>query len=100
MLSKQEVIEILRKEQAYLKQQFGVKKIAIFGSFATDSATAESDVDIYVEFQKSPGMRFLEMSDYLESKLGRKTDILTKAGVDSIRVKRIADEIKNNIIYV
>ena len=42
----------------------------------------------------------MEFGDYLEKLLGRKTDILTPAGIKSIRLKHIARDIEENIIYV
>ncbi|MBF0490622.1 MAG: nucleotidyltransferase domain-containing protein [Candidatus Omnitrophica bacterium] len=100
MLTKNKVIEILRKEQPYLRENFGVKKIAIFGSFAKGHPHQKSDVDILVEFHKSLGMRFLDLMDYLENKLSRKTEVLTQEGLSTIRVKRVAQEIKKTLIYV
>ena len=100
MLTKNKIIQILKKEQIYLRGEFGVKKIAIFGSFAQGRAHPKSDVDVFIEFNKSPGMRFFDLIDYLEKKLGRKTDVLTQKGLGSIRIKRVAQEIKRTLIYV
>jgi len=100
MLTKNKVVEILKKEQPYLQKEFGVRKIAIFGSFATGRAKQKSDVDIFIEFTKSPGMKFFDLMDYLDKKLGRKTDVLTQTGLSTIRVKRVAQEIKRSLVYV
>jgi len=100
MLTKNKVVEILKKEQPYLQKEFGVRKIAIFGSFATGRANQKSDVDIFIEFTKSPGMKFFDLMDYLDKKLGRKTDVLTQTGLSTIRVKRVAQEIKRSLVYV
>jgi len=100
MLTKNRVIEILKEEHPYLQKEFGVKKIAIFGSFARGQAHSKSDVDIYINFIKSPGIRFFDMLDYLDKKLGRKTDVLTQKGLSAIRVKKIAQDIKRTLVYV
>lgn len=100
MLMKNDVIAILKREQPLLKKKFGVKKIAIFGSFADNTASEDSDVDILLELEKPLGLKFIRLTDYLDSRLGRKTDILTKAGIESIRVKKVAENIKRSIIYV
>lgn len=100
MLTKNRVIRILKEEQPYLQKEFGVKKIAIFGSFAKGRAHQKSDVDIFVEFSKSPGMGFFDLMDYLDKKLGRKTDVLTQKGLSSMRIKRVAQEIKRTLVYV
>ena len=100
MLTKNKVIRILKEEQPYLQKEFGVKKIAIFGSFAKGRVHLNSDVDIFIEFTKSPGMRFFDLMDYLDKKLGRKTDVLTQKGLSSMRIKRVANEIKRTLVYV
>ena len=100
MLTKNKVIHILKEEQPYLQKEFGVKKIAIFGSFAKGRVQQKSDVDIFIEFIKSPGMKFFDLMDYLDKKLGRKTDVLTQKGLSSMRIKRVAQEIKRTLVYV
>ena len=100
MLSKKKLIEIIKREYSFLRKNFGVERIAIFGSFAKDIAKKNSDVDIFVEFEKPLGLKFIQMTEYLEKKLGRKTDILTPAGIQSIRIKRIAEDIKRSLLYV
>jgi len=100
MLSKNNIVEILKKEQPFLKNHFGVKRVAIFGSYGTDTASKNSDVDIYIEFERSLGLKFIQLSDYLENKLEKKTDILTPGGLESIRVKKVVESIKRSLIYV
>lgn len=100
MLTKREVIDILKKEQAVLKSRFGVKKAAIFGSFATDTACEKSDVDIFLEFDKPVGLRFIQLCDYLDNKLGKKADILTPGGLAGIRVERVRESIKKDMLDV
>ncbi len=100
MLTKKEIITILKKELPYLKAIFGVKRIGLFGSSAKGTQREDSDVDIVVEFEKPIGLKFIELSDYMEKVLGKKVDILTPAGIQSIRVKKVADDIKKSIIYV
>ena len=100
MLTKNETINILRKEQPFLKSCFGIKRIAIFGSFAKGTQHKKSDVDIFVEFEKPLGLQFIQLAEYLEQKLGRKTDILTPGGIQGIRLKKVAHDIKRSLVYV
>ena len=100
MLTKNKVIRILKEEQPYLYKEFGVKKIAILGSFAKGRVHQKSDVDIFIEFIKSPGMKFFDLMDYIDKKLGCKTDVLTQKGLSSMRIKRVANEIKRTLVYV
>lgn len=100
MLNKEEIIKGLKKELPYLKATFGVKRIGLFGSFAKGIQREDSDIDIIVEFEKPIGLKFIELSDHIEKALGRKVDILTPAGIESIRVKKVSEDIKKSIVYV
>ncbi len=100
MLTKEENLKILKKELPYLKAIFGVKRIGLFGSSAKGIQREDSDVDLVVEFEKPIGLKFIELSDYIEKVLGKKVDLLTPAGIQSIRVKKVAENIKKSIVYV
>ena len=54
-MKRDEVLAILRAEQPRLRSEFGVKSLALFGSVARDAATAASDVDLLVEFDRPTG---------------------------------------------
>ncbi len=100
MPTKEEIIKTLKKELPYLRSFFGVKRIGLFGSFAKGIQREDSDIDIIVEFEKPIGLKFIELSDHIEKALGKKVDILTPAGIESIRVKKVAEDIKKSIVYV
>jgi predicted nucleotidyltransferase len=59
-----------------------------------------SDVDIVVEFDRPIGFRFVEFAEYLESLLGKRVDVLTPAGIQGIRIERIARDIQESTVYV
>ena len=100
MLTRERVVELLREESRYLLDEFGVRRIGLFGSFARDEAGDGSDVDLVVEFERPIGLRFMELGDHLEGLLGRKVDLLTPEGVRTIRSPRIAREISSTLLYV
>ena len=100
MLTKAEVADLLREEYPYLVAEYGVKKIGLFGSYARGVPNEASDIDIVVEFERPIGFRFIEFTEYLERLLGKKVDVLTPAGIQGIRIARIAKDIEENIVYV
>jgi predicted nucleotidyltransferase len=100
MLSTEKVIELLQEKHAYLAAEFGVSKIGLFGSYAKGQSSDTSDVDLFVEFERPIGFRFIELVDYLENLLGQKVDVLTSAGIQNIRIERIARSISQSIVYV
>jgi predicted nucleotidyltransferase len=61
-LKREEIIQLLRKELPYLRERYGVKEVALFGSFAKGSEGEGSDVDILVELSKSLGLDFVELA--------------------------------------
>jgi uncharacterized protein len=100
MLSTEKVVELLQENHAYLAAEFGVSKIGLFGSYAKGQSSDTSDVDLFVEFERPIGFRFIELVDYLENLLGQKVDVLTSAGIQNIRIERIARSISQSIVYV
>ncbi|WP_295392898.1 nucleotidyltransferase family protein [uncultured Thiodictyon sp.] len=83
-----------------LAQEFGVRRIGLFGSFARGQATEASDIDLVVEFDGPIGLRFVDLVEDLERVFGRKVDLLTPAGVHSIRRREVAKAIAEDILYV
>jgi len=79
-----------------LAQEFAVERIGIFGSFARNEQTAESDIDILVEFNRPVGYEFFKLQRFLEKYLGKKIDLATKAMLKA----RIKKEILNETLYV
>ena len=100
MLTREKVIEILRKELPYFGTEYGVKRIGLFGSYAKGTQAEDSDVDVVVEFERPIGLKFVEFAEYIEKLLGRKTDVLTPAGLESIRVRGMVRDVRENIVYI
>ncbi|MFH1708859.1 MAG: nucleotidyltransferase domain-containing protein [Planctomycetota bacterium] len=96
----QDVLDTLKRELPFLKEHFAVKRIAVFGSASRGTMNTDSDVDLVIDFDTTPGLKFIALCEYIEKTLGRKTDILTPNGLDSIRVKSVADRIRKDFVYV
>ena len=77
-MNRDEVLNVLRAHKATLTQRFGVTELALFGSFARDQATDDSDVDVLVRFDVPPNwQRYFGAQGYLEDLLGRPVDLAT-----------------------
>lgn len=75
ILNKEYILEFLRKNKDYLKQNFEVTSISLFGSFARGDENEKSDIDLLVDMP--PDLHNLVgVIDYLESAFGRKVDII------------------------
>ena len=95
---KQDVLlQILKQKNAELTKQFGVKSLLLFGSVARNEATATSDVDLLVEFNRPVGyFGLFALQDYLEKLLGCSVDLGTP---DSLK-PRIRERIMGELIRV
>ncbi len=100
MLTKNRITDLLQENYPYLKTEYGVKRIGLFGSYAKDVSGETSDVDLVIEFDRPIGFKFMALNDYLEDLLGRRVDILTPTGIQDIRIDYIAQGIQESIVYV
>ena len=80
--SRAAVLRIIKKEMPYLRKKYGVEQVALFGSYAHQESTENSDIDIVISLSKPLGFTFIELADYLEGKLGRKVDLITKSTLE------------------
>ena len=94
------VIQLLRRSLPELKDRFSVSKIGVFGSYVKGNQSDNSDLDIYIEFDRVPGLEFMELTELLENIVQKKVDLLTPSGLKSIRNNRIRNDIEQSIIYV
>ena len=66
-LGREDVLELLRSHKQTLNERFGVSEMSLFGSFARDEATEDSDIDVVVKFGEPPDCRrYLGAQAYLE----------------------------------
>lgn len=92
-----EAKRVILEEKGNIAQNFGVKKIGIFGSFVFGDFTPKSDIDILVEFQKAISyFELISLEDYLSKKLGRKADVVPKKALKAY----IKNDILNSTVYV
>ena len=82
MTTRESILSTLRRERSKLREHFGVKRVALFGSYARGDQTESSDVDILVEVDPSIGLRFVALADHLESLLGVRTDVVSRGAIN------------------
>lgn len=75
-------LDVERIEYAVVKlaEEYGAKKVSLFGSFARGEQRPDSDVDILLEKGAIKGMKVLDFQDDLARALDRKVDVVTTAG--------------------
>ncbi|MCX7925371.1 MAG: nucleotidyltransferase family protein [Fimbriimonadales bacterium] len=93
-----EIRAVLNAHRAVLRERYGVKSIAVFGSYARGEATESSDIDLVVQLEQPLGLKFFELWDYLEQALGTPVDLLTPNALN--QRPRLKHEAERDIIYV
>ena len=77
-MNRDEVLETLRKHKQVLRERFDVTGLALYGSFARNQATPDSDVDILVRFAgRATSQSYFGTLFYIEDLLGRRIDLVT-----------------------
>ncbi|MDD2815799.1 MAG: nucleotidyltransferase family protein [Thiotrichaceae bacterium] len=90
-----QIQQTLRHYQSELKNKYGIERLAIFGSYARQEQTEESDIDILVELGQQPlGMRYLDFAAELETILQHKVDIVSRRGIKPQYFQAIEKDLK------
>ena len=95
-MTKQEVLNYLSLHKERFYKDFDVVKIGLFGSFARDEATQNSDIDLVIEMNPKSLEKRIAFKREIESDLNRSLDV----GYMSTLRSFIAKEVAKDIIYV
>ena len=78
-MNRQYALEMLSRSKPELQSRFGVTRLALFGSFARNTATSGSDIDILVAFDgPATSNRYFGVQFYLEDLFGCPVDLVTE----------------------
>ena len=76
MLTRDDVLQILRDNKERFAEKYGVTKLGLFGSFARNEATEESDVDVCFDAVSSEPFVASHLKEEFETMFQRPTDIV------------------------
>jgi hypothetical protein len=90
--------EVLRDTLAALEKPLrerGITSLALFGSVVHGDARPDSDVDVLIDID--PAARFslvdlVSVKNFLEERVGREVDMVTRQGIDPAIKERVARE--------
>jgi predicted nucleotidyltransferase len=88
--------QILTQLKPELTDKYHVSSIGLFGSIVRDDFNSKSDIDIIVDFSKPIGIEFIDLAEFIESKLNKNVDLVSKNGVKQKYFRTFESE----IIYV
>jgi predicted nucleotidyltransferase len=99
MKSLYEILQVLREQEPYLAERFGVKIVGVFGSYVRQEQRPDSDLDLLIELDRPPKISLIglvELENYLSQILGVKVDLAIKTNLK----KRIGKKILQEVIQV
>jgi uncharacterized protein len=90
MRSLEEIIKILQDKKDYLEANLGVIKLKVFGSFTDGTQGPDSDLDLIVEFKKTPTMfEVVRIEDELSKMVSVEVDLLTEEAISPYILSQI-----------
>lgn len=73
-----EIKNLIDEHKNILKEKYCVNSFLLFGSYAKNEQTADSDIDLLVNFNKPIDMfEFMNLEEYLSNIFGKKIDLGT-----------------------
>jgi predicted nucleotidyltransferase len=91
------VLKLLAEHSAALRERFGAKHLALFGSAARDELRDDSDIDVLVEFEGSATFDgYIGVQSYLEDLFGTRVDLATPAMIK----QRLRKHIEKDLLHV
>jgi predicted nucleotidyltransferase len=92
-MGKQEIIKIIRNSKLEMESHYGVKRLGLFGSYVREKQKKKSD--ILVAFNRDIDLfDFLDLREYLESRLHTKVDLVMESALKPAIGKRILSEVE------
>ena len=76
MKTLQDYISIIKQNSTKITNDFGIKRLCVFGSVARNEQTEESDLDICVETETPNPFLLVDLKDFLEQLFNCSVDVI------------------------
>jgi len=77
-MTRSEILVILKRYKNENAEKYGINNIGLFGSFAKDKESSESDIDIIIETAEPDLFKIVHIKDELEKLFNKTIDIVRK----------------------
>ncbi len=85
----------LQKLYPELKQKYRIARLGIFGSYARNVQRADSDLDLLVTFEETPGLfQYIELENFISDMLGVKVDLVMEDALKPNIKERVLKEVQ------
>lgn len=96
MTTKESILSTIRSNQSEI-YRYGIKDIGLFGSYVRDEQSAESDIDILIDFE--PGKEnfdnYMAAYDFIENLFkNERVEIVTRNGLSPYIGPKILSEVQ------
>jgi len=96
-LTSRAIIAKLRRHRDNLNR-FSLQRIGVFRSPAL--RRQGRSIGFIVEFTNPSFDNYMELVDFLQGLFKKRVVVLTPEGLDNIRIKSVADDVRRNVVYV
>lgn len=96
-MKREDIIRFIAAHKVKFEQEFGLKRIGLFGSYARGEVREDSDIDIVVEIEKPDLFHLIGIKQAIEEALGNKVDIVRLR--DTMN-QALRSRIERDVIYV
>jgi len=89
-----QLLACMRENLPSLRERYGVRTLSVFGSYVRQEQKKCSDLDVLVEFDRTPTLlEFVDLQYHLRDLLGVKVDLVMKRALRPTLGRRILDEL-------
>jgi predicted nucleotidyltransferase len=89
-----EILSILRLHLPELRERYGVASLGVFGSYVRGQQRERSDVDVLVEFERTPTLfQLVHLQNQLSGLVGAKVDLVLRRTLKPAIGQRILAEV-------
>lgn len=93
MNEKEKTLATLRNALPELQRRWPIRSLAVFGSTARGEASAESDLDILVDFERPISLSlFLALEQELSGLTGRRVDLVSRLALKPYIARHVLGE--------
>jgi len=94
-MQRKDIIKFLRDNSEKL-ENYGVKRIGLFGSYKKDKQNKKSDIDIIVKFNQGDKTfdNYMDLKFYLEDKFSKNVDLVIEEDIKEELRSEIMDSVE------
>jgi len=95
-MNKEEILLKLKDVKPLLAEKYGVRSLALFGSYSRNEQTESSDIDLFIDLSQNKAAQFFDCAFILQDLFqNKKVEVVTKEALKP----QYYEAIKQDLIY-